>query len=76
MQLDSQLTAYSDDGEAGLGDLLARSDIHAVIVVLPISQQPDVIIRALKAGKHVLSEKPVAKDVKSALKLIEIYEKE
>ncbi|KAG8991204.1 hypothetical protein FRB94_012694 [Tulasnella sp. JGI-2019a] len=71
------IAAYSDDNPGhGLDELLARSDIHAVIVVLPITQQPEVISRAFKAGKHVLSEKPIAKDVKHALELIKIYESE
>lgn len=60
----------------GLDELLARSDIQAVIVVLPLGQQPEIVIKALKAGKHVLSEKPVAKDVKTALQLIKTYETE
>ncbi|KAL0580565.1 hypothetical protein V5O48_001477 [Marasmius crinis-equi] len=53
-----------------LDALLARSDIKAVIIALPITVQPDVVLRALKAGKHVLSEKPVAANVKAGLELI------
>ena len=47
---------YSDDSGPGNGldDLLARSDIQAVDVVLPINTQPAVIKKALKAGKHVV----------------------
>jgi predicted dehydrogenase len=56
-----------------LDDLLARSDVHAVIVVLPILSQPEVIRKALTAGKHVLSEKPIAKDVKTARDLVDFY---
>jgi len=64
---------YSDDG-ASLDELLARHDIAAVIVVLPINLQPSIILKALAAGKHVLSEKPVAKDVATGLELIAEYE--
>ncbi|CAE6428749.1 unnamed protein product [Rhizoctonia solani] len=69
---------YSEDGasEGGLDAILARSDIQAVIVVLPLTQQPDIVIKALAAGKNVLSEKPVAKDVKTGIDLIEKWEKE
>jgi predicted dehydrogenase len=37
---------------------------------LPILVQPDYIKRALSAGKHVLAEKPIAKDVATATSLI------
>jgi predicted dehydrogenase len=53
---------------------LGRSDIHCVIIALPITTQPDIILQCLAAGKHVLSEKPVAASVADALKLIKNYE--
>lgn len=56
-----------------LSDLLAREDIHAVIIALPLFLQSDLIKKALSAGKHVLSEKPIAEDVGSASELIEWY---
>jgi predicted dehydrogenase len=54
-----------------LGDLLSRDDIKAVVVCLPILTQPAVILEALSAGKHVLSEKPVAKNIVTAKGLID-----
>lgn len=60
-------------GEA-LDDLLARGDIHAVIIALPITVQPDIIRQCLAAGKHVLSEKPVAPSVAEGEQLIQAYE--
>jgi predicted dehydrogenase len=57
-----------------LASLLKRDDIQAVIIALPINNQPDVIRQCLKAGKHVLSEKPIARDVKDALALVQEYE--
>jgi len=74
----SDVDLYSDDSGSGksLEDLLARSDIHAVIIALPIKNQPDYIRKALLAGKHVLSEKPVAENVKDAKELIKWYRSE
>ncbi|KAJ9091460.1 hypothetical protein QFC19_009104 [Naganishia cerealis] len=63
-------------GDNGLQELLKRDDIHAVVVALPISKQPEIILQCLKAGKHVLSEKPIGKDLKTAHELINQYEKD
>ncbi|RDB17252.1 putative oxidoreductase C26H5.09c [Hypsizygus marmoreus] len=65
---------YHDGDKANdLDALLARSDIAAVIVALPITLQPSFVLKALAAGKHVLSEKPVAPDVAQGLELIKTY---
>jgi len=66
---------YSSDSDSGkqLPDLLKRDDISAVIIALPITSQPDYIKQCLSAGKHVLAEKPIAKDIASAQELIKWY---
>ena len=56
-----------------LNDLLAREDIQAVIIAVPLFLQSSFITKALAAGKHVLSEKPIAEDVKTAQLLIDWY---
>jgi predicted dehydrogenase len=73
--LDVPVDLYSDDSGAGktYHDLLLRDDIHAVILALPIPSQPEYIEAALAAGKHVLSEKPIAGDIKRAENLIKYY---
>ncbi|ODV88562.1 hypothetical protein CANCADRAFT_124427 [Tortispora caseinolytica NRRL Y-17796] len=53
--------------------LLARSDIDACVIALPILVQPDVIKKVLSSGKHVLAEKPVAKDKATAVELVKFY---
>ena len=75
---ESQVDLYSDDSGSGksLGDLLARSDIQAAIIALPIKNQPEYIRKVLLAGKHVLSEKPVAENVKEGAELIRWYHSE
>jgi predicted dehydrogenase len=75
LETDEEVDLYSDDSGPGksLDDLLARSDIHAVIIAIPIKNQPEYVRKALLAGKHVLSEKPVAENVKDAEELIKWY---
>lgn len=41
-------------------ELLAREDVDAVLISLPIPLQAQVITDSLEAGKHVLCEKPQA----------------
>ncbi|RTE77245.1 hypothetical protein BHE90_008278 [Fusarium euwallaceae] len=66
---------YSADSGPGKSydDLLARDDIAAVILALPIMSQPAHIEAALTAGKHVLAEKPLAPTVEAGKKLLEFY---
>ena len=73
--LDVAVELYSDDSGPGktYHDLLLRDDIHAVIIALPILNQPEYIEAALAAGKHVLSEKPVAENIKRAEELVKYY---
>jgi predicted dehydrogenase len=56
-----------------LDALLARDDIDAVDVVVPIHTLPSVVEQALAAGKHVISEKPVAPDVATGRRLLALY---
>ncbi|KAK0640675.1 oxidoreductase-like protein [Cercophora newfieldiana] len=73
----SSVDVYYDTPSAedkSLDALLGRSDITGVIIALPIVTQPAVIEKAIKAGKHVLSEKPVAADIAGAQKLIAWYD--
>ncbi|OCF37874.1 NAD-binding Rossmann fold oxidoreductase [Kwoniella heveanensis BCC8398] len=80
-----QSTSHSDSstfsptlkhGPEGLEAVLSDKDVEGVMIVLPITAQPEIVRKALKAGKHVISEKPLAKDVKDALALVEEYERE
>ncbi|KAL6721568.1 hypothetical protein ACLMJK_000672 [Lecanora helva] len=68
---------YSEDSDSGprFADLLSRLDIQAIIWLLsvPILAQSQYIRQALLAGKHVLSEKPIADNLNVAQELINWY---
>lgn len=54
--------------------LLAVETLDAVDVVLPIPMLPDVVQMALEAGKHVVSEKPIAPTSGRARELIALHQ--
>jgi predicted dehydrogenase len=64
--------AHSADIYTDLDEMLSRPDIEAVDVILPIEPQPEAIEKALAAEKHVVSEKPIAPDVATGRRLIQI----
>lgn len=58
------------------GKMLRRRDIDAVSICAWSTSLAKEALKALKAGKHVLVEKPMAANSKQAEKLIKIAEKE
>ena len=46
--------------------LLSREDIDAIVIATPVGTHAPLAIAALKAGKHVLVEKPLASSVRDA----------
>ncbi|MGW7169900.1 Gfo/Idh/MocA family protein [Streptomyces sp. NPDC054884] len=56
----------------GYDRLLADPTVEAVYVPLPVALHADWIERALRAGKHVLGEKPLTGDVDSTRRLFEL----
>ena len=56
--------------EPSLDDLLARHDVDVVCVCVPSGQHAQVGIRAAKAGKHLVIEKPVDVTLEAADRLL------
>src|SRR5690349_18601049 len=52
-------------------DLLSDSRIDAVAIATPVSTHFELAMQALRAGKHVLVEKPLATTSEHAIRLIE-----
>lgn len=88
---DTQLVAVCDRDEARLkkaiaglpevqpirelDELLARPDIDAVAIATPVATHAPMGLAALRAGKHVLLEKPLAASVQEAKELVETAKK-
>ncbi|MCI7643876.1 MAG: Gfo/Idh/MocA family oxidoreductase [Lentisphaeria bacterium] len=51
-------------------DFFAKADIEAVIIAVPHYDHPDLAIKAMQAGKHVILEKPIAVHKAEAERLI------
>ncbi|MGA2540521.1 MAG: Gfo/Idh/MocA family oxidoreductase [Verrucomicrobiota bacterium] len=54
-----------------MGDMAGNPDIDVVYVVTPNALHGDLAIKAAKAGKHVLSEKPMEVSVEKCQKMID-----
>ncbi len=50
--------------------LIALPEVEALVISLPIDAQPRYVLEALRAGKPVLSEKPVGPSVAAARRLV------
>src|SRR5688500_1056053 len=50
-------------------ELLKRDDVHAVIVATPNYLHAPVVLAAVRAGKHVMCEKPLALELSSAVEM-------
>jgi predicted dehydrogenase len=57
--------------EPSLDALLARPDVDVVCVCVPSGQHADVGVRAARAGKHLVVEKPIDVTLAAADRLIE-----
>ena len=55
-----------EEASVDLDAVLARDDIHLIDVATPNDTHFVLSMKALKAGKHVLCEKPLALDLKQA----------
>jgi predicted dehydrogenase len=60
---------------ASVNDLLKDDSIEAVFVCTPVKHHYDAVLAALRAGKHVLCEKPLGYDYREAKTLFDEAQK-
>ena len=56
-------------------DLINNPDVDAVIISTPVSTHYELASKAIKAGKHVLVEKPMTSSIEEGEKLLEEAER-
>ena len=66
---------YGAGYEASYADLLARSDVDAVLIATPHADHRDQVILAAEQGKQILVEKPMATSVADCTAMIEACRK-
>lgn len=58
-----------------LDELLERDDVEAVAIATPIRTHAPMALAAIRAGKHLLVEKPLAASVREAEEMVEAAKK-
>ncbi|OGS22248.1 MAG: hypothetical protein A2252_06720 [Elusimicrobia bacterium RIFOXYA2_FULL_39_19] len=63
------------DYYTGLGEMLKRKDLDVVCICTPSSLHTEQAIAAAQAGKHVITEKPMAITLEKANRMIDVCKK-
>ena len=76
-KLDRRKRLYPErgDNKTEFRDLLTDSRIDAIAIATPVSTHYELALAALRAGKHVLVEKPLAQTSEQVRRLIEEAER-
>lgn len=59
---------------SNLDEMLKDSDIEGVIIGTPVFEHENNVIKLAKAGKHILCEKPLARDIDECDRMIKVCE--
>ncbi len=74
-EIRAEIEAETDaEGYEDLGSLIADGALDAVYIATPTELHPEHASAAIAAGKHVLTEKPMALGVEQALGMVEAAE--
>ena len=72
---DPLIARYGGKVYPDLEALLAVPEVEAVVVATPHPSHAEISIRCLEAGKHVLSEKPMATSLVDATRILQTAER-
>ena len=70
-QLEAFAKTFGLAAYAGADDLLARERVDIVHIASPVSEIPDLTVRAARAGKHIVLGKPMAMTLEQADRMVE-----
>src|SRR5215468_3605381 len=74
-QNSAQLAAFTSGfpvkGYSDYGELLEREEIDLVHIATPVSEMPECVIRAARAGKHIILGKPMAMTIDQADQMVD-----
>ncbi|WHA43196.1 inositol 2-dehydrogenase [Agrobacterium larrymoorei] len=70
-----QLAAQTGAKVASVEEIIASSEVDAVLIATPTPSHADLIEAASKAGKHILCEKPVSLSVDRINQCLDVVEK-
>ena len=68
----ARFAAEYDCAATDYAGLLARDDVDVVYIAIPLALRPRYVAAALRAGKHVLTEKPLAATPEEARELVSL----
>ena len=68
--LDAARSQYQVTGFASLHEMLAKSDVDLVVLCTPSGLHPSQAIQAAQAGRHVMTEKPMATRWSDGLRMV------
>jgi predicted dehydrogenase len=74
-QLEAFAAAFGIEAHADYAALLDRADIDIVQIAAPVSEIPEIAIRAARAGKHIVLGKPMAMTLEEADRMVEAVER-
>jgi UDP-N-acetyl-2-amino-2-deoxyglucuronate dehydrogenase len=74
--LKAAIDAYNVPGYASLEELLEKSDADIIVLCTPSGLHPDQAILAAHAGRHVMSEKPMATSWADGKRMVQAFDQE